>query len=61
MLDTGLRGVAQSQIVRRLNMAHVPVVALMGVLQLILVLQPDFGTVVLLGSLAVSMMFLAGC
>ena len=38
----------------------VPVVALMGVLQVILVLQPDFGTVVLLGSLAVSMLLLAG-
>ncbi|HET9063024.1 MAG TPA: putative lipid II flippase FtsW [Candidatus Binatia bacterium] len=37
-----------------------PVVALMGALQLILVLQPDFGTVVLLGALAVSLMFLAG-
>jgi cell division protein FtsW len=38
----------------------VPVVVLMGALQLILVLQPDFGTVVLLGALAVSLMFLAG-
>lgn len=38
----------------------VPVIGLMGALQLILVLQPDFGTVVLLGALAVSLMFLAG-
>jgi len=37
-----------------------PVVALMGVLQVVLVLQPDFGTVVLLGSLAIALMFLAG-
>lgn len=38
----------------------IPVIALMAALQLILVLQPDFGTVVLLGALAVSLMFLAG-
>jgi cell division protein FtsW len=38
----------------------IPVIALMAVLQLILVLQPDFGTVVLLGALAISLMFLAG-
>ena len=46
--------------IREWRYGVVPVVALMGVLQLILVLQPDFGTVVLLGSLAVSLMFLAG-
>jgi cell division protein FtsW len=38
----------------------IPVVALMAVLQVVLVLQPDFGTVVLLGALAISLMFLAG-
>jgi len=38
----------------------VPVVALMALLQFVLVLQPDFGTVVLLGALAISLMFLAG-
>jgi cell division protein FtsW len=38
----------------------VPVLAVMGVLQAVLVLQPDFGTVVLLGGLGLGLMFLAG-
>lgn len=38
----------------------VPVIVVMGVLQAILVLQPDFGTVVLLGGLGIGLMFLAG-
>jgi cell division protein FtsW len=38
----------------------VPVLVVMGVLQAVLVSQPDFGTVVLIGALAVALMFLAG-
>ena len=37
-----------------------PVIGLMALLQLILVTQPDFGSVVLIGSLAFALMYLAG-
>ena len=37
-----------------------PVLALMGVLSVILVTQPDFGSVVLIGTLGLALMYLAG-
>jgi cell division protein FtsW len=46
--------------VREWRHGIVPVIALMGVLQVILVTQPDFGSVVLIGTLALALMYLAG-
>jgi cell division protein FtsW len=46
--------------VREWRQSIVPVLALMAFFQILLVTQPDFGTVVLLGSLGFALMFLAG-